>query len=244
MKRKRPQILLTLDFDPETGERPEVQAMEYFLQEILPQVEKRLKLVVNCSGLALELLKQRNKGFDIFKDLVAEDMLELGNHTYSHPSITGEYTGTKPLSYEQQEKEIALQNELIMELFGKRPVVFRAPYFNHNKHTLEILSKNQIKFDLSKYIAKDEFRATKIIKRKTRFGNIFSIPTNMKLSPKVWVEPIQVFRPKLIQNGLHNIVFHPYELTEAYSHYKETRDNFFNLISQDVQFVHCKDLLG
>jgi peptidoglycan/xylan/chitin deacetylase (PgdA/CDA1 family) len=217
--------------------------MEHFLQEILPQVKRRLKLVVNCSGLALKLLKQRNKAFDIFKDLVAEDMIELGNHTYSHRSITGEYTGTKPLSYEEQEREISVQNELIMELFGKRPVVFRAPYFNYNKHTLEILAKNQIKFDLSEYITKDEFRATEAIKRKTRLGNIFSISTNMKLSPKVWVEPIQIYKSELTQHGLHNIVFHPYELTEAYSHYKETRNNFFNLLSQDVQFVHCKDLL-
>jgi len=220
-----------------------VQAMEHFLQEILPKVKRKLKLVVNCSGLALKLLKQRGKAFDIFKDLVAEDIIELGNHTYSHCSITGESTGTEPLSYEQQEKEISLQNELIMELFGKRPTVFRAPYFNYNKHTLEILARNQIKFDLSEYIAKDEFRATDIIRRKTRFGNIFSIPTNMKLSPKDWVEPIQVYKTELTQNGLHNIILHPHELTDFYSHYKETRDNFFNLLSEDVQFIHCKDLL-
>jgi len=237
-------VLLTVDFDIPTEQGPQVKAMEYLLKEILPAASRPgLKLVVLCTGPALEQFRERNIAFKEFKSLVELGVIELGNHTYSHPDITGAFMETKPLMYAEQETEILRQNTLMEEIFGTKPVVFRGPFFNYNDDTHEILAGSGMKFNLSGYIRRDEFRPTQIIKESSSGGDVFRIPGNLKLSTKEWKEPIMVYSSRLIKEGLHNIVFHPYEITHYYSHCKGTLENLLDLMKQDVEFVHCRDLL-
>ena len=238
-------VLLTIDFDIPTEQGPQVKAMEYLLKEILPAASRPgLKLVILCTGPALEQFRERNIAFDEFKSLMDLGMIEVGNHTYSHPDITGAFMRTEPLTCAEQETEILSQNKLMKEIFGTKPVVFRGPFFNYNDDTHEILAGNGMKFNLSGYITRDEFRPTGIIRESSSAGDVFRIPVNLKLSTKEWKEPIMVYAPGLVREGLHNIVFHPYEITHYYSHCKGTLDNLLDLMRQDVTFVHCGDFLS
>ncbi|ULT59934.1 polysaccharide deacetylase family protein [Neobacillus drentensis] len=63
---------------------------------------------------------------------VAEQGHEIGNHTFSHPKLS-ELSPADCLS------EIERNEEIIQELTGQLPVVFRPPYLDYNNDTISIL---------------------------------------------------------------------------------------------------------
>ncbi|MFC5529843.1 polysaccharide deacetylase family protein [Cohnella yongneupensis] len=62
---------------------------------------------------------------------IYEEGHELGNHTYSHPSLP-------ELGKEQQIEELERTDRLISEVTGSRPSTFRPPYLAVNDDLLEV----------------------------------------------------------------------------------------------------------
>jgi peptidoglycan-N-acetylglucosamine deacetylase len=65
---------------------------------------------------------------------VAEGGHEIGNHTFSHPKLS-------QLSVEDCLEEIEQTEKLAEELAGRKPVVFRPPYFDYNQDTVSLLQQ-------------------------------------------------------------------------------------------------------
>lgn len=60
---------------------------------------------------------------------IAEEGHEIGNHTYSHPHLN-------TLSEEQIREELRKLNEMIFELTGKKPYLFRPPFGEYNNKVI------------------------------------------------------------------------------------------------------------
>jgi peptidoglycan-N-acetylglucosamine deacetylase len=65
---------------------------------------------------------------------VAEQGHEIGNHTFSHPKLS-------QLSIYDCLEEIEQTEKLVVELAGRKPVVFRPPYLDYNQDTVSILQQ-------------------------------------------------------------------------------------------------------
>ncbi|MBY0148295.1 polysaccharide deacetylase family protein [Neobacillus niacini] len=65
---------------------------------------------------------------------VAEGGHEIGNHTFSHPKLS-------QLSIDDCLAEIEQTEKFAVELAGRKPVVFRPPYFDYNQDTVSLLQQ-------------------------------------------------------------------------------------------------------
>jgi peptidoglycan-N-acetylglucosamine deacetylase len=70
---------------------------------------------------------------DVVKQ-VTEGGHEIGNHTFSHPMLS-------QLSIDDCLAEIEQTEKLAVELDGRKPVVFRPPYFDYNQDTVSLLQQ-------------------------------------------------------------------------------------------------------
>lgn len=68
---------------------------------------------------------------------------EIGNHSLSHPY----FLGLK--NPEEQKKEILGADKIISDFYGKKIVGFRSPDYNINKNMIDILKKNNYRYDSS-----------------------------------------------------------------------------------------------
>lgn len=75
--------------------------------------------------------EQMGKFPEVVKE-VAEQGHEIGNHTYTHARLSD-------LEQAQCKDEIERNEELLKELTGKKPNVFRPPYLDYNKNVQLIL---------------------------------------------------------------------------------------------------------
>jgi peptidoglycan-N-acetylglucosamine deacetylase len=65
---------------------------------------------------------------------VVEQGHEIGNHTFSHPKLS-------QLSIDDCLAEIEQTEKFAVELVGRKPVVFRPPYFDYNQDTVSLLQQ-------------------------------------------------------------------------------------------------------
>jgi peptidoglycan-N-acetylglucosamine deacetylase len=72
---------------------------------------------------------------DVVKQ-VADQGHEIGNHTFTHPKLS-------ELSEQDCLKEIEETEKLIEEMAGRKPVVFRPPYFDYNQDTVSLIQKRR-----------------------------------------------------------------------------------------------------
>lgn len=75
-------------------------------------------------------------------ELIAKSGHEIGLHGYSHENPLA-------LSYEQEEAIFGKSIELIEQLSGRRPTGYIAPWWEVSKNSIEILLKNNVKYDHS-----------------------------------------------------------------------------------------------
>src|SRR4051812_35334171 len=95
-----------------------------------PQV---LEIFANVEGKATFFMigEQMEKNPEVVKE-VAEQGHEIGNHTFSHPKLS-ELTPADCLA------EMERNEQIIRELTGQSPVVFRPPYLDYNHDTISIV---------------------------------------------------------------------------------------------------------
>jgi peptidoglycan-N-acetylglucosamine deacetylase len=65
---------------------------------------------------------------------VMDEGHEIGNHTYTHPKLSH-------LNREQCEEEMKRNEKIIVDLSGKKPVVFRPPYLDYSEETVSIVQQ-------------------------------------------------------------------------------------------------------
>jgi peptidoglycan-N-acetylglucosamine deacetylase len=65
---------------------------------------------------------------------VMDEGHEMGNHTYTHPKLS-------QLNREQCEEEMIRNEKIIVDLSGKKPVVFRPPYLDYSEETVSIVQQ-------------------------------------------------------------------------------------------------------
>jgi peptidoglycan-N-acetylglucosamine deacetylase len=68
--------------------------------------------------------------------LVTDQGHEIGNHTFTHPKLS-------QLSIHDCLNEIEETEKLIEKMAGRKPVIFRPPYFDYNQDTVSLLQKKR-----------------------------------------------------------------------------------------------------
>ena len=101
---------------------------------------------------------------------IQEEDHSIGSHTYSHKSLI-------PLSKTEIYKEIMKGEEIIQEVIGEKPTLFRPPRGVYTSYALKLLEENRYTIVLWDTTSEDwsEIRHTDIIKkviRKTKNGSI------------------------------------------------------------------------
>lgn len=207
-------ILFTLDFDGDldSGETP-VAGWNRFVELSFDRRDDFIA-VVNFQGTALMRLADDKQALKRLKELIDTERVFIGNHSWDHPSFTGEYTGTRPLSRAEQADQLLKAEELITSTLGPS-VFFRAPFFDHNEETLQLISQLGIRYDLSNHIGEDVFAP--VVPHKhilPTYEILIRIDTNLKLSPLKWTEPLKTWTGEPLNPGLYNIITHSREFCE------------------------------
>jgi hypothetical protein len=240
---EKPMILFTVDFDgdPEAGDAP-LRGWERFAA-LAFDAREDFRAVVNFRGAALERMSSDKAALGQVRDLVESGRIFIGNHSWDHPSFTGHYTGADPLDRAEQADQLIRAQEYIEATLGK-PDFFRAPFFDHNEDTLQLIGQMGIRYDLSAHINEDKFAPLlPYIYLLPTYEKLVRIDTNLKLSPLGWVEPIKAWSGDELAPGLYNIITHPTEFVEP-----EQADEMMRrmelLMKAEVEFIGPDEIEG
>ena len=109
------------------------------------------------------------------KDVVARGH-EIGLHGYSHENPLA-------MTPEQEEKILLHTIDLVTELSGKKPVGYRAPWWEFSKVTNDLLVKHGIKYDSS--LMHDEFHPYFVTTGDKWY------PIRYDQDPDTWMKPME-----------------------------------------------------
>ncbi|MFW9777983.1 MAG: polysaccharide deacetylase family protein [Candidatus Heimdallarchaeota archaeon] len=98
---------------------------------------------------------------------------DLGIHGLHHEDLSGEETGVF-FSKNQEAGLISAAIKLVLNLFGRRPIGFRAPYLRLSPHTHDILVNQGFRYDSSQIITTDS--VPQIYRLPVPHGTIFEVP--------------------------------------------------------------------
>jgi len=114
----RREIALTFDDGPNPVYTPEMMSI---LEEV--------------SGKAtFFMIGEQMEASPSIAEAVAARGHEIGNHTYSHPYLTR-------LNRDECEMELKRTDVLITKLTGRRPLVFRPPFFDYNHEVAKLAAR-------------------------------------------------------------------------------------------------------
>ena len=123
--RNRKRIALTFDADMTTGMKVLLisgRVKSYFDRDLITYLETtHTKATLFLTGMWIEQYSAATK------ELAANPLFELGNHSYSHPSFYGYCYGLPQRPRDQLIEEVALTEELLRSYTGKDNVLFRFP---------------------------------------------------------------------------------------------------------------------
>ncbi|MBN1617874.1 hypothetical protein JW887_00850 [Candidatus Dojkabacteria bacterium] len=236
--------LLILDFDPEHHGRHLNEAMTYFIDEVYPLLGQDAKCVVNICGLALLHYKRygnRNDGFKKFKKMILEGKIIIGNHSFMHYDFTGGFLQREETPLSEILVELCRLDELCGEEFLMYPNCYRAPYFNINEDTRQLL-RDRFRFDFNGYIKiSSVYEEDKVIEKGDRN---YRINTNIVLDSQSWQEDIATpSQVDLERIGRYVVSAHPYEFHSSCNSYKETNENLKLLLNERIVFVSPEDFI-
>jgi peptidoglycan/xylan/chitin deacetylase (PgdA/CDA1 family) len=116
------------------------------------------------------VLGERVKLYPWTLQKIAEEGHEIGNHSYSHPSLDR-------LSNEQIENEISRTQEIIKNTIGIEPSLFRPPYGAYHHNASEICGEHQLKIvlwsvDPQDWLYRDENHVYEYVTHHVKNGSI------------------------------------------------------------------------
>jgi len=101
--------------------------------DVLNQTQTKATLFL--AGMWIELYPQATK------ELASNPLIELGNHSYSHPSFSGTCFGLGEIPLSKDAQEIAKTKELLRTVAGVNDKFFRFPGGCYSKENLDIVKK-------------------------------------------------------------------------------------------------------
>jgi len=107
---------------------------------------------------------------------IADAGHEVEPHGYSHENPTA-------MTRKQEEKTLAKSIKLVEQLIGKKPVGYRAPWWEYSKNTLDLLLKYGFIYDSS--LMGDEFDPYFVRKGDKWY------PINYSKDPDTWMKPYE-----------------------------------------------------
>ena len=109
--------------------------------------------------------------------LASDSLIELGNHSFSHPHMTR-------ISESRVKRELERTQEIIADLTGKTPFLFRAPYGEYNDTLINIAKEEglaTVQFSVESGDPDTSFTAERLIKwvtKEARNGSIVIMHIN------------------------------------------------------------------
>ncbi|MGI8419739.1 MAG: polysaccharide deacetylase family protein [Candidatus Levyibacteriota bacterium] len=140
--RDKKQIALTFDADMTPWMRDQYTSgavPSYNDQKLIDELnDTHTKATLFLTGMWIEMYP------DVAKELAANSLFELGNHSYSHPSFSGFCYGLEPLPKNGENDEIAKTQSLLFNLTKKQNTLFRFPGGCYSQNDITLLHKKGI----------------------------------------------------------------------------------------------------
>lgn len=127
---------------------------------------------------------------------------EIGNHSYSHIDFV-----KSKKSYEDKLKEISDTNDLIYEITGNMPNLFRMPYMSINEKVAGNINMATIlwSLDTNDYSLRNKDKIMKIIKEKDMESSLDGEVILMHSNHVESVETLKELLPYLTENGYQTV---------------------------------------
>lgn len=138
--RSLPYVALTFDAC-QTAELP--AGYDQKIIEILTETNTPATLFLG--GLWMQTHREQTR------ELAANPLFELGNHSWSHPDFAG-------IGAEEMDDEIALTQDLMYRLTGKRATLFRFPSGSYTDEALEVAGRHGLRAILWDVVSGDADR--------------------------------------------------------------------------------------
>jgi peptidoglycan-N-acetylglucosamine deacetylase len=187
-KKDEKQIALTFDACMTYGMEKKLQegkAKTYFNKPVIDElVKEKVPATLFLTGLWAKNYPE------VTKSLSQNPLFEIGNHSYSHPGFTLGCFGLPFVKSSDKEKEFQMSQEILTELTGKMPTLFRFPGGCYSKSDLALAEKYNFKVVGWDIASGDAFNnnAKSIVKRvesKVKPGSIIVMHMNGDLdAPK------------------------------------------------------------
>jgi len=109
--------------------------------------------------------------------LASDSLIELGNHSYTHPHLT-------KLSTAKMKEELERTQEIIANLTGRTPFLFRAPFGEYNDTLMNVaraMGLATVQYDFESGDPDSNFTAKRLttwVTQKTRNGSILIMHIN------------------------------------------------------------------
>lgn len=197
-------IALTFDACMTYGMEKKLQdgrAKSYYNKPIIDElVKEKVPATLFLTGLWAKNYPE------VTKSLSQNPLFEIGNHSYSHQAFTSTCFGLPLLKPLDKDKEFQMSQEVLTNLTGKAPTLFRFPGGCFGKSDLELAKKyglEVIGWDLA---SGDAFNnnANSIIKRvesRVKPGSIIVMHMNGDIDAPVTAEALPEIISYLKSNG-------------------------------------------
>ncbi len=153
--RDKKEIALTFDADMTPGMMlllKSKKASTYYDKRVTDVLDStNTKATIFLTGMWIELYP------DIVSAFAKNPLLELGNHSYSHPSFSGFCYGLPQISSSQDKDEIEKTQKLLKEYTGTQNKYFRFPGGCYSQKDLTLTSKENLKVVHWDVVANDGF---------------------------------------------------------------------------------------
>lgn len=143
---------------------------------------------------------------EIVKELAADSLFEIGNHSYNHRGFTGNCYGLPAMTEGEKQADIRKSQEVLTRLTGKAPRLFRFPGGCFEQPDLELLKLYKLKMVGWTYASGDAFNSdtaaiVQQVLQKARSGAVVVFHlAGSRYAPKT-AEVIQVIVPELRKRG-------------------------------------------
>lgn len=140
--RNSKEVALTFDADMTPWMKEQLlsgSVQSYYNQQLINYLDQtQTKATLFLTGMWIELYP------DVAKQLASDSLFELGNHSYSHPSFSGECYGLSQISFDEKQQEIEKTQQLLFDLTHQTNTLFRFPGGCYSQDDIVLLQEDGI----------------------------------------------------------------------------------------------------